>query len=169
MPLSSGSISPSSSPHPCPQEKEQHRTGKFFIGDTPDSICITPGYRRPQRSPALPVLHPLAVQHGPDTAPGKEAKAREAALLGDGGLSFPKMGSISLGTRLCPVRAVSMFSAGSTPWAGPLGPQGARWPCTGSSPEDAGGLLALRKLPGPQKSSVSLRKTPCPQETQLVS
>ena len=43
-PLSSGSISPSSSPDPCPQEKGQHRIRKFFIGDTPDSTCITPGY-----------------------------------------------------------------------------------------------------------------------------
>ena len=54
-----------SSPHPWPQERRQHRTSKYFIGDTPDSACINSEYQPPQPQPHLSCNPPPSTrQHG---------------------------------------------------------------------------------------------------------
>lgn len=146
---------------PLPQTPAHRKKGSTESGNSSLETHQTPpvsrqGTSTPSPVPALSVLHPLAVQHGPDTAPGKEAKAREAELLGDRGLSFPKMDSISLGTKLCPVRALS--------------PHPQQVPHPGQDPSVLRGLggpaqapvLKMLEVSWPSGSCQVPRRVPCP-------
>lgn len=125
------------------------------------------------RVPAPPAAPPClsctpAVLCSLTLPPGRNQGQRGCAAGRRGTQLLPKMGSISLGTRLCPVRAVSMFSAVPHPGQGPS-------VLKGSVAAARAPVLKMLEVSWPSGSCQSprkfrvLEKTPCPQETQLVS